>query len=121
MFIAGFPAGPWGTNCYVAATAPGTECAVIDPGKDAAEGVASVVREHRLKPVAVLATHGHLDHVGSLPLLFERGFSGPIFGTPATLAIAKLVLEDALGSEDDVSSAEAARVRVAAPATGAPA
>ena len=63
MFIAGFPAGPWGTNCYVAATAPGTECVVIDPGKDAAEGVASVVREHRLKPVAVLATHGHLDHV----------------------------------------------------------
>ena len=63
MFIAGFPAGPWGTNCYVAATAPGTECVVIDPGKDAAEGVASVVHEHRLKPVAVLATHGHLDHV----------------------------------------------------------
>jgi glyoxylase-like metal-dependent hydrolase (beta-lactamase superfamily II) len=63
VFIAGFPAGPWGTNCYVAATAPGTECVVIDPGKDAADGVASVVREHRLKPVAVLATHGHLDHV----------------------------------------------------------
>jgi glyoxylase-like metal-dependent hydrolase (beta-lactamase superfamily II) len=63
VFIAGFPAGPWGTNCYVAATAPGTECVVIDPGKDAAEGVASVVHEHRLKPVAVLATHGHLDHV----------------------------------------------------------
>lgn len=63
MFIAGFPAGPWGTNCYVAATAPGTECVVIDPGKDAADGVASVVREHRLKPVAVIATHGHLDHI----------------------------------------------------------
>ena len=54
MLIAGFPAGPWGTNCYVAATAPGTECVVIDPGKDAAEGVARVVREQRLKPVAVL-------------------------------------------------------------------
>ena len=27
--IAGFPAGPWGTNCYVVATAPGTECVVI--------------------------------------------------------------------------------------------
>ena len=63
MFIAGFPAGPWGTNCYVAATGPGTECVVIDPGKDAADGVASVVREHRLKPVAVLVTHGHLDHM----------------------------------------------------------
>ncbi|HWM75676.1 MAG TPA: MBL fold metallo-hydrolase [Nocardioides sp.] len=63
MLIAGFPAGPWATNCYVAATGPGTECVVIDPGKDAAEGVAQVIREHRLKPIAVLATHGHLDHI----------------------------------------------------------
>jgi len=63
VLIAGFPAGPWGTNCYVAATGPGSECVVIDPGKDAAQGVAEVVREHRLKPVAVLVTHGHVDHM----------------------------------------------------------
>jgi glyoxylase-like metal-dependent hydrolase (beta-lactamase superfamily II) len=63
VFIAGFPAGPWGTNCYVVATGAGQECVVIDPGKDAADGVAEVVREHGLEPVAVLATHGHLDHV----------------------------------------------------------
>lgn len=63
MFIAGFPAGPWGTNCYVVATGPGTECVVVDPGKDAAQGVAQVVREHRLKPVSVLVTHGHVDHM----------------------------------------------------------
>ena len=63
MLIAGFPAGPWGTNCYVAATAPGTECVVIDPGKDAAQGVEQVVRENKLKPVAVLVTHGHVDHM----------------------------------------------------------
>ena len=63
MLIAGFPAGPWGTNCYVAATGPGSECVVIDPGKDAAAGVAELVREHRLKPVAVLVTHGHIDHM----------------------------------------------------------
>ncbi|TWG93518.1 glyoxylase-like metal-dependent hydrolase (beta-lactamase superfamily II) [Nocardioides sp. J9] len=66
MLIAAFPAGPWGTNCYVAATGPGTECVVIDPGKDAAAGVAEVVREHRLKPVAVLLTHGHIDHMWSV-------------------------------------------------------
>ncbi len=63
MFIAGFPAGPWGTNCYVAATGPGAECVVVDPGKDAAQGVDEVVREHKLKPVAVLVSHGHIDHM----------------------------------------------------------
>lgn len=63
MFIAGFPAGPWATNCYVVATEPGAECVVVDPGKDAAAGVADVVREHRLKPVAVLVSHGHIDHM----------------------------------------------------------
>ena len=63
MLIAGFPAGPWGTNCYVVATGPGSECVVVDPGKDAATGVADVVREHRLKPVSVMVTHGHIDHM----------------------------------------------------------
>lgn len=63
MLIAGFPAGPWGTNCYVVATGPGSECVVVDPGKDASAGVAEVVREHRLKPVSVLVTHGHIDHM----------------------------------------------------------
>jgi glyoxylase-like metal-dependent hydrolase (beta-lactamase superfamily II) len=63
VLIAGFPAGPWGTNCYVVATAPGSECVVIDPGMESTEGVARVVEEHRLKPVSVLVTHGHVDHM----------------------------------------------------------
>jgi glyoxylase-like metal-dependent hydrolase (beta-lactamase superfamily II) len=63
VLIAGFPAGPWGTNCYVVATGAGSECVVIDPGKDSAAMVAEVVREHRLKPVSVLVTHGHVDHM----------------------------------------------------------
>jgi glyoxylase-like metal-dependent hydrolase (beta-lactamase superfamily II) len=66
VLVAGFPAGPWGTNCYVVATAAGTECVVIDPGKDAAPGVADVVREHRLKPVSILVSHGHIDHMWSV-------------------------------------------------------
>jgi glyoxylase-like metal-dependent hydrolase (beta-lactamase superfamily II) len=63
VLIAGFPAGPWGTNCYVVATGAGAECVVIDPGKDASEGVDAVIREHKLKPVSVLVTHGHVDHM----------------------------------------------------------
>jgi hydroxyacylglutathione hydrolase len=64
--IASFPAGPWQTNCYVASTKPGEECVIIDPGMDAAAGVAELILEHRLKPVAVLLTHGHLDHMFSV-------------------------------------------------------
>ena len=63
MLIAAFPAGPWQTNCYVVATAPGAECVVIDPGMDSTDGVRRVVEEHRLKPVSVLVTHGHVDHM----------------------------------------------------------
>ena len=66
MLIAGFPAGSWAANCYVVATGPEAECIVVDPGQDAGPGIADIVREHRLKPVAVLLTHGHVDHMWSV-------------------------------------------------------
>ncbi|MGP3962531.1 MBL fold metallo-hydrolase [Nonomuraea sp. 3N208] len=66
MLIAGFPAGAFQTNCYVVAPAAGEECVIVDPGQDATDGVEELLREHRLKPVAVLLTHGHLDHVWSV-------------------------------------------------------
>jgi glyoxylase-like metal-dependent hydrolase (beta-lactamase superfamily II) len=66
VLVAAFPAGPWGTNCYVVARSAGEECLVIDPGKDAAPGIADVVREHGLRPAAVLLTHGHIDHMWSV-------------------------------------------------------
>lgn len=58
---------------------------------------------------AVLLTHAHLDHVASLPALIERGFSGPIYGTPATLALARVVLEEALGLQG-LAAGESARL-----------
>jgi hydroxyacylglutathione hydrolase len=66
MLVAGFPAGSWGTNCYVVASGPGEQCVVVDPGQDAMPGVEDLLREHRLHPVAVLLTHGHLDHCWSV-------------------------------------------------------
>ncbi|WP_328316462.1 MBL fold metallo-hydrolase [Streptomyces sp. NBC_00388] len=66
MLIAGFPAGAWGTNCYLVAPAAGEECVIIDPGHQAAQGVEDALRKHRLKPVAVVLTHGHIDHVASV-------------------------------------------------------
>ena len=45
---------------------------------------------------AVLVTHAHLDHVGRIPKLAAAGFAGPIFATRPTMALAKIILDDAL-------------------------
>jgi glyoxylase-like metal-dependent hydrolase (beta-lactamase superfamily II) len=66
VLIAGFPAGSFAANCYIVASGPGAECLIIDPGQDAEAGIAEVLAEYRLQPVAVLATHGHLDHIWSV-------------------------------------------------------
>jgi hydroxyacylglutathione hydrolase len=64
--VTGFPAGVFAANCYVAAPAAGEECVIIDPGQDAQPGIDEILARHRLKPIAVLLTHGHLDHVWSV-------------------------------------------------------
>lgn len=43
---------------------------------------------------ATIITHAHLDHCGRLPMLVNFGFSGPVFMTEATKALAELVLYD---------------------------
>lgn len=43
---------------------------------------------------AVLLSHAHVDHCGSLPLLVKRGFKGLIYCTEATLEIAAIMLRD---------------------------
>jgi glyoxylase-like metal-dependent hydrolase (beta-lactamase superfamily II) len=62
VLVAGFAAGPTGTNCWVAAPAAGEQCVVIDPGMGAERELDALLSEHRLRPVAVLLTHGHVDH-----------------------------------------------------------
>jgi hydroxyacylglutathione hydrolase len=66
VLVAGFPAGSFAANCYVLAADAGEACVVVDPGQDAEEPLASLLSEHRLTPVAVLLTHGHIDHVFSV-------------------------------------------------------
>jgi glyoxylase-like metal-dependent hydrolase (beta-lactamase superfamily II) len=74
VFVVGFPAGPWQTNCWVVAPAAGEECVVIDPGHGAEQPLDDVLREHRLRPVAVLLTHGHVDHTWSVvPVCGAKG------------------------------------------------
>jgi hydroxyacylglutathione hydrolase len=86
VLVAGFPTGSFAANCYVVAPAPGEECLIIDPGQDAEDGIEDVLAEYRLKPVAVLATHGHIDHVWSVaPVCGARNI--PAYIHPADRAL----------------------------------
>ena len=74
MFVRGFPAAAFDTNCWVVAPAEGEQCVVIDPGIGVEADLDEVLREHRLQPVAVLLTHGHLDHTFSVtPVCGAKG------------------------------------------------
>jgi glyoxylase-like metal-dependent hydrolase (beta-lactamase superfamily II) len=74
VLITGFPAAAFGTNCYVVATGAGEECVVVDPGVDVVAQLDDLLAEHRLQPVAVLLTHGHIDHTFSVtPVCGARG------------------------------------------------
>ncbi|MBL7919929.1 MAG: MBL fold metallo-hydrolase [Bacteroidia bacterium] len=49
----------------------------------------------------VLLTHGHLDHVGYLPLLVKQGFKNNIYGTTPTIELAKLILLDSAKIQEE--------------------
>ncbi len=81
MQVFGFPSAVFGTNCYVVATADGQECVVVDPGIEVVGELGEVLREHRLRPAAVLLTHGHLDHTYSVtPVCGAHGVAAHIHG-----------------------------------------
>jgi len=42
----------------------------------------------------VLLTHAHIDHSGELPLLYAKGFRGPVYATGATQALCEIMLRD---------------------------
>lgn len=80
MKILGFPAGMFETNCYIV-VGENSRCVVVDPGQDAAPRVGELLEEHGLRPEAVLATHGHLDHIWNAREVADR-YSVPVLIHP---------------------------------------
>ncbi len=51
-------------NCYLCANTETKECFIVDPG-DNARLINLRIHENNYKPVAILLTHGHWDHIGA--------------------------------------------------------
>jgi glyoxylase-like metal-dependent hydrolase (beta-lactamase superfamily II) len=67
------------TNCWVLAAEKGSECIIVDPGMpDISAEIEMIIEEEGLKPVAVLLTHGHLDHTFSVIPLAD-GYGIPAY------------------------------------------
>ena len=49
----------------------------------------------------LLLTHAHLDHCGRIPLLSKRGFHGEVITTAATVELARLVMLDSAGLQEE--------------------
>lgn len=43
---------------------------------------------------AVIISHGHMDHMGFLPYLFQFGYDGPVYATPPTRDFMALLQQD---------------------------
>ena len=79
MLVRSFPAPMFATNCWVIAPSEGSECIIVDPGMpDISHEIEMIIEEHKLKPVAALLTHGHLDHTFSITPLAD-GYDIPAY------------------------------------------
>ena len=55
--------GPLDVNCYIVGCPQTRECVIIDPGGHG-ERIIETLEELNLRPVALIDTHGHFDHIG---------------------------------------------------------
>lgn len=77
MRIEKFSVGILGTNCYLVINEETREMAVIDPG-GYSKKFAEYIKEEKLKPAAILLTHGHFDHIMGIDG-FLRDFHVPVY------------------------------------------
>jgi len=50
---------------------------------------------------AIVLTHAHIDHTGYLPRFVAHGYNGPVYATPATVDLARILLPDAAHLQEE--------------------
>lgn len=50
---------------------------------------------------SVILTHAHIDHTGYLPRLVRDGFNGPVYATPATVELSRIMLPDSARLQEE--------------------
>jgi len=64
--------GAYQTNCYILRSSESAkDCLIVDTGVQTG-GLVEFLSEHNLNPVAVVLTHGHIDHIGGVASLRQR-------------------------------------------------
>jgi len=72
VIIAGLRLWIAGTNAWIVSANDGGECVLVDAPPDPA-AIVGHMEEHGLRLVALLATHGHVDHIGGVGELCRTG------------------------------------------------
>ena len=64
MIFEHFVVGALEVNCYLIGCDKSREIAIIDPGGEA-EKIMATIKENNHKPVYIINTHGHIDHIAA--------------------------------------------------------
>lgn len=75
------------SNTYILKNKNNNSCIIIDPGLDVWL-IDKIITELNLKPIAIIATHGHFDHVGGVSF-FKNKFKIPFYLHEADLKLSK--------------------------------
>ncbi|MBW8348107.1 MBL fold metallo-hydrolase [Bacillus sp. IITD106] len=70
------PLGPIETNCYILYNHE-KECVIFDPG-DQGDDLNHFLKEKGLRPLAIMMTHAHFDHIGAIDSVREK-WSIPVY------------------------------------------